>query len=120
VPAEAMPLSLGYRVDDTGKMVEPVSFPLTQMIHLYISGTTGGGKSFLARVLIEEAAQHKQLNILVLDPRNQSIGLLVPEDRPKVLGQYEDFGVKPERARGFEFSYFAPGLPYATPLPDSL
>lgn len=118
VPTEAMPLSLGLRVDETGKVLGPVTFPLTQMVHVYVSGTTGGGKSFLARVLVEEAARHKPLSILVLDPRNQSIGLLMPEDRPKILQQYEQFGM--ERACGFEFKYFAPGLSYAAPLPQDL
>jgi len=120
VPQEAMPLSLGCRVDDTGKLGSPVVFPLTQFVHGYVSGTTGGGKSFLARVLVEEAAQHKQLSILVVDPRNQSIGLLVPEDRPKILRQYEEFGMKTERAHGFAFNYFAPGIPYAASLPQEL
>lgn len=120
VSAEALPLSLGVLVDDNGKEKAPALFPLTQMVHVYISGTTGGGKSFLARVLIEEAAAHPSLSILVLDPRNQSIGLLVAEDRPKILQQYDGFGMKPERAHGFPFNYFAPGLSYAAPLPKSL
>jgi hypothetical protein len=120
VRPETIPLSLGWRVDDSGKLIEPVFFPLTQMVHLYISGTTGGGKSFLARVLIEEAAQHKSLNIFVLDPRNQSIGILVPEDRPAILEQYERFRMKPGSARGFDFKYFAPGLSCAAPLPPDL
>ena len=115
---ESMPISLGYRVDEAGRMLEPVAFPLTQMIHLYVSGTTGSGKSFLARALVEEAAEHQRLSILVLDPRNQSMGLLLPEDRPKILERYAEFGMKVDRPRGFDFSYFAPGLPYAAPLPD--
>jgi len=117
---ESLPLSLGWRVDDAGNLVEPVSFPLTQMLHVYISGTTGSGKSFLARVLIEEAAQFKNLNILVLDPRNQSIGILVPENRPKILEEYKQFKMRAANARAFQFQYFAPGLPYATPLPTVL
>jgi hypothetical protein len=120
ISPETIPLSLGWEVDDTGKMTRPVAFPLTEMVHIYVSGTTGGGKSFLARVLVEEAAQYKQLSILVLDPRNQAIGLLVPEDRPKILQQYEHFGMKPGRARGFRFSYFAPALPFTPPLPKDL
>ena len=120
ISAEAMPLALGHRVEESGKMLGPVAFPLTQMVHLFVSGTTGGGKSFVARVLIEEAAQQKQLSILVLDPRNQSVGLLVPEDRPRIIEQYKDFGMKPEDARGFAFNYFAPGLPYASPLAKDL
>jgi hypothetical protein len=120
VPADALPLFLGHRTDDAGRVLEPVAFPLTQMIHVFISGTTGSGKSFLARVLIEEAAQHKNLSILVLDPRNQSSGLIVPEDRPKILQQYQEFGMKPQRARGFPFSYYAPGLPDLPTLPQNL
>lgn len=120
LPAESMPLALGHRLDEAGRITEPVAVPLAQMVHAYISGTTGSGKSFLARVLVEEAAQHKQLNVLVLDPRNQSVGLLVPEDRTKILQQYDRFGMKPDRARGFRFRYFAPGLSYAPPLPDDV
>lgn len=120
IPPDAMPLSLGHRVDETGRMLERVAFPLTQMVHLYASGTTGSGKSYLARVLVEEAAQYKQLSILVLDPRNQSVGLLLPEDRQKILQRYEEFGMKAEQAHGFKFQYFAPGLPYVPPLPERL
>jgi ABC-type transport system involved in cytochrome bd biosynthesis fused ATPase/permease subunit len=100
---QSMPLLLGWRVDDTGRMLEPARFPLTQMVHIYISGTTGSGKSFLARVLLEEVASHKSLSILVLDPRNQSIGLLTTEDRPQVLELYELFGMKGGQARGIAF-----------------
>lgn len=120
IAPEAMPLCLGLHVDENNSAVGPAVIPLTQMGHIMVSGTTGGGKSFLARVLIEEAAQHPQLNILILDPRNQSVGILVPEDRPAILQKYADFDMKPERARGFEFSYFAPALPYAPPLPQAL
>jgi DNA helicase HerA-like ATPase len=120
IPPETMPLTLGLLVDDTGRRLGPVAFPLARMVHIYVSGTTGSGKSFLARVLVEEAAQHKQLSILVLDPRNQSIGLLLPEERPRILQQYEEFGVDPKRARGFGFDYFAPGLPFATGAPQDL
>jgi DNA helicase HerA-like ATPase len=101
-------------------MTGPAAFPLTHTLHASVSGTTGSGKSYLARVIVEEAAQYKSLSVLVLDPRNQSIGLLIPEDRPKVLQQYEAFGMKPGRARGFGFNYFAPGLPYASPLPADM
>ena len=120
VPVESMPLSLGRRVEDAGGVIEPLVFPLSQMVHVYISGTTGSGKSFLARVMLEEAAQYQHLNILVLDPRNQSVGLLVPEDRTKILQQYDGLGMKPEQARGFKFDYFAPGLPYAPELPGDV
>lgn len=118
--ADAMPLVLGYRVEASGKRLGPAAFPLNQMVHLFVSGTTGSGKSFLARVLIEEAARHQRLNILVLDPRNQSIGLLVPEDRPKIIERYREFAIAPKDAHGFAFNYCAPGLPYADPPPKDL
>jgi len=120
LPPDTLPLTLGVFLDAAGKATGPAMLPLTQMVHTYVSGTTGSGKSFLARVLIEEAAAHKQLSILVLDPRNQSIGILVAEDRPKILQQYEEYGMKTEGAHGFGFSYFAPGLAYASPLPREL
>lgn len=120
VPADTMPFWFGLRSDEAGRMLGAVALPLTQLGHMYVSGTTGSGKSFFARVLIEEAAQHKQLSILVLDPRNQSIGLLAAEDRQKILEEYEGFGMKRERARGFDFRYYAPGLPYAESLPKEL
>ncbi|HYE20291.1 MAG TPA: DUF87 domain-containing protein, partial [Tepidisphaeraceae bacterium] len=100
IPADAFPLTLGQRVDDAGRSIGPVAFPLAQMVHIYISGSTGSGKSYLARVLLEEAAKHERLNVLVLDPRNQSVGLLVPEDRPKVLERYAEFGMNLRQARG--------------------
>src|SRR5205823_5498982 len=81
------------------------------------SGTTGSGKSYLARAIVEEASKHKELNVLVLDPRNQFVGLLVPEDRPQILHHYGDFGMSAAQARGFAFSYFAPALPFVSPLP---
>lgn len=120
ISTDAMPLALGYRVEENGKMLGPIAFPLTQMVHAFISGTTGSGKSFATRILIEEAAAYPQLSILVLDPRNQSLGILVPEDRPKIIEQYEEFGMKPQNARGYAFDYFAPGLPYAPALPKDL
>ncbi len=120
VPPEAMPLHVGLRTDEAGHSIGRAIFPLTQIIHTYISGTTGSGKSFLARALVEEASHHKDLSILVLDPRNQFVGLLVPEDRPQILGQYNEFGMDVGKARGFAFKYFRPSLEWTTPIPQNL
>ena len=100
-----MPLRVGVRTDETGRNLGSIALPLTQVVHGYISGTTGSGKSFLARAIVEEASQYKPLNILILDPRNQFVGLLVPENRPQILGQYSEFGMDANRARGFAFDY---------------
>jgi hypothetical protein len=120
VPPDALPLRIGLRTDEKGRPIEPAVLPLAQAGHTYISGTTGSGKSYLARALVEESAQYKELSVLVLDPRNQYAGLLAPEDRPPILAQYKEFGMKPNLAHGFAFSYFAPALACAPQLPQEL
>jgi hypothetical protein len=120
ISSEAMPLRVGLRVDEAGRPIGPVALPLTQIVHSYISGTTGSGKSYLARAIVEEASRFKELNILILDPRNQFVGLLVPEDRPQIIQQYADFEMNTGEARGFAFNYFAPGLPFTVPIPEKL
>jgi len=120
VSADAMPLRVGLRVDETGRSIGPVALPLTQAVHSFISGTTGSGKSYLARAIVEEASQYPELSILILDPRNQFVGLLVPEDRPSILKQFEEFGMQPGQARGFAFDYFAPMLSFVPALPEKL
>lgn len=101
-------------------MLGPATFPLSKFVHTYISGTSGSGKSYAARALIKEAAQHPSLAILVLDPRNQAAGLLRPEDRPSILKRYHDFEMQPGNAKGIPFDYFAPAMPWVTPLPKDL
>lgn len=105
VSAAALPLRIGVKVDNAGRDLGPAVLPLTQVVHMALSGTTGSGKSFAARVLIEEAAMVDGLNILILDPRNQCAGLLVPEDRPEVIQHYARHGMEPEGARAFAFDY---------------
>lgn len=108
-------LRLGMTVDG-----EAALLPLKTLGHLLISGTTGAGKSFLVRTLCEEVARHSSLNLLVLDPRNQSGGALLPEDRPAILRHYERFGMRQSDARAMDVRYFAPGSGFTEPLPDSL
>lgn len=115
-----MPLCPGLLMN--GDVVTPDRFVmvLNELNHCYLSGATGSGKSYLGRVLIEEAAARKDLNILVLDPRNQAAGLLVPEDRESILALYPDFRLQRDHARGFGFTYRAPGQNIGTPLPPRL
>jgi len=119
IPKSAMPLWLGHRLDAEGRVVGRAVIPLALTLHCYLSGTTGSGKSYLTRTIIEEAAKY-DLGILILDPRNQSAGLLVGEDRPEILKAYEGFGMKSDGSRGFPFSYFAPAMPWSQALPKAL
>lgn len=119
LPKEALPAWIGLLMQGEHATSARGHIPLSQVGHAYASGKTGSGKSFLARVLVEEAATHG-LNILILDPRNQAAGLLVPEDRESILGLYPQFGMPRESARGFEFAYYAPADPCSEKLPTDL
>jgi len=120
ISKDAMPANVGLIVKKDRVTDEQFDLPLAKCNHTYLSGTTGSGKSYLGRVIVEEAALYEDLNILVLDPANQSAGLLVPEDRESILSQYPDFGMKPESARGFDFKYYAPGQSIGKQLPRDL
>ncbi len=117
---DAMPANVGLIVKKDRVTSDRFDLPLTKCNHTYLSGTTGSGKSYLGRVIVEEAASYEDLNILVLDPANQSAGLLVPEDRESILSIYPDFGMKPESARGFDFNYYAPGPSIGKQMPRDL
>lgn len=120
IPTASLPLKVGRIIQGEQMTEDDFVLPLAGANHVYVSGTTGCGKSFAGRVLIEEGARHEALHILVLDPRNQSAGLLVAEDRPAILDQYQAFALKPKDARGFRFAYFCPGLSISPPLPSDL
>ncbi|MFC1635682.1 helicase HerA domain-containing protein [Planctomycetota bacterium] len=120
LPAEMIPLRLGLLVVASKITEQYVVLPAGRFDHLYISGTTGSGKSFTGRVIVEEAAQYESLSILILDPRNQSAGVLVAEDRDPILSLYSDFDMEPSQARGFSFRYFSPDQDVGQELPDDL
>lgn len=115
-----MPIWVGRRMEEDIVKSEPAIFPLDMIESIYISGATGSGKTFCARVLIEGAAAYEEINILVLDPRNQSVGLLMAEDREDILAHYPEFGLDSSQARGFEFRYYGPGIAAGEPLPADL
>ena len=117
---DVMPANVGLIVKNGNVTDEQFDLPLAKCNHTYLSGTTGSGKSYLGRAVIEEGTRYEELSILVLDPANQSAGLLVPEDRESILSLYPDFKMKPESARGFDFKYYAPGLSIGKQLPRDL
>ncbi len=113
-----LPVSVGQLVSG-GRPTGPCLLPLAKLEHVAVSGSTGAGKSVFVRVLVEEAAL-KKVSVLVLDPRNQGAGLLVPEDRPELLGLYPEFRLPLDGARAFPFSYFGPGESLGLPIPSEL
>lgn len=110
-------LRCGLRMVGDDLSDEPAQVELAQLDHCMLSGMTRSGKSFGQRILVEEVALGSDVQILVLDPRNQWSGLLAAQDRREVLERYPAFGL--DRPRAFAFSYFAPGNP-AAPLPPTL
>lgn len=119
-PASDHPLRLGRLVRNGKPGREPAVVPLNRFHHGYISGKTGSGKSYAWRVVVEEATEAEDVAILVLDPRNQAVGLLAPEDRASILDLYPEHGMSADQARGYAFNYYAPAKEYAEPLPADL
>lgn len=119
-PKSSMPVWIGNTSEGAIKFANPWELPLDKMGHVYISGTTGAGKTFLGFVLVEGALAYPNLSIIVLTPNNQWVGLLCPEDRTEILGRYELFGLKPEQARSVNFKYYGVGQNIGEPLPQDL
>lgn len=117
---DQMPANIGLFVNNVTVTSKPCILPIAGFNHAYASGTTGSGKSCTGRVIIEEAAQYEDLNILILDPRNQAAGLFVPEDRESFLSLYPEFGMDRDSAHGYKFKYYAPGKNFGHQLPDDL
>ena len=96
----------------------PLLFPLDRLLHGYISGTTGAGKSYLARVLVENAIL-EGVNVVVLDPTRQWSGIVKPASG-SVLRRFDRFGMPRELARGFPARVIFPGDDGRIELPDDL
>jgi len=116
----AMPLKIGLVMKDDRVFGTVFQLPLAKVTNGYIFGSTGSGKSYLLRVIVEEASQYDDLNILVLDPRNQAAGLLVAEDREDIFGMYAEFRMKRDATTAFPFTYYAPGQQSGERLPADL
>ena len=68
--------------------------------HTIVAGSTGGGKSVSAQVIIEEALE-KGVAVLVFDPTAQWTGMLRPCKDKTMLSLYPFFGMKKTDAKGF-------------------
>jgi len=68
--------------------------------HTIVAGATGGGKSFAAQGLVEEALL-KNTCVFVFDPTAQWSGMLRKCTDKTILSLYPDFGMKPTEARAF-------------------
>ena len=68
--------------------------------HAIIAGSTGGGKSITAQVLVEEMLL-RNIAVVVFDPTAQWSGMLRKLNSPKMLANYPRFGMRREEARAF-------------------
>lgn len=120
LPKGIMPVWIGSLPDAGNRDGQPCELPIDLTGHIFTSGSTGSGKSFLARVIVEGTAAYKDLHIVILDPSNQWVGLLSPEDRPEILSRYERFGLTRDCARSFDFTYHGIAQGIGEPLPTDL
>jgi len=118
--ASTVPVWIGNLCHGSRMSAEPWQLPLEWAGHMYLSGRTGSGKSFLARVIVEGCLTHNEVSVLILDPGNQWLSILQPEDRPEILDRYGRFGLEPANARAFPFVYYGPGLRAGHSLPSDL
>lgn len=68
--------------------------------HTIVAGSTGGGKSVSAQVVIEEALE-KDVAVIAFDPTAQWTGMLRPCKDKTMLNLYPLFGMKKTDARAF-------------------
>jgi hypothetical protein len=109
----SLPLLLGRTMAGERLTDAEALLPLTQFRNGYVSGATGSGKTYLMRVIAEEACVKPEVSVLIIDPRDQAIGMLLPEDRPQILDRYQQFGLADPI--GFSFEYSSPGLGLSLP-----
>ncbi len=94
----------GPRSVKIGKIAETnrdAYFDIDQLtMHTLVAGSTGGGKTVSAEVLIEEALL-KGVSVFVFDPTAQWTGFLRKCQNKKMLNIYPQFGLKKSDARAF-------------------
>ncbi len=94
----------GPRSAYIGKLAESnvkTYFDLDQLtIHTLVAGSTGGGKTVSAEVLVEEALM-KKASVIVFDPTAQWSGFLRKCITRKMLALYPSFGMKKSDAKAF-------------------
>ncbi|MCF7865836.1 DUF87 domain-containing protein [Candidatus Woesearchaeota archaeon] len=70
--------------------------------HAIVAGSTGGGKSFSAQVIIEEMLL-KDVAVIVFDPTAQWTGMLRKLENKGLLALYPNFGMDPKKdAKSFK------------------
>jgi hypothetical protein len=69
-------------------------------VHTIVAGSTGGGKSVSAQVIVEEALE-RDVAVIVFDPTAQWTGMLRPCKDKTMLALYAFFGMKKSDARSF-------------------
>jgi len=69
--------------------------------HTIVAGTTGGGKSFSAQVIIEEMLL-KDIAVIVFDPTAQWTGMLRKLTNKGLISLYPSFGMKEKDAQPFK------------------
>lgn len=119
-PSGRMPVWMGQNVLPDDRLDGSWELPLDRCGHIYCSGKTGSGKTVAAYVIVEGAAANPHVAITVIDAEAQWCGLVVPEDRTKILSQYADFGLEPSQAQGFDFECHVPAFSLGEPLPENL
>ncbi|MFH1053195.1 MAG: helicase HerA-like domain-containing protein [Candidatus Woesearchaeota archaeon] len=76
-------------------------FDIDQLtMHTLIAGSTGGGKTVSAEVLVEEALM-KGVSVIIFDPTAQWTGFLRKNQNKKMLALYPRFGLKKTDAKAF-------------------
>jgi hypothetical protein len=69
-------------------------------VHTIVAGSTGGGKSVSAQVIIEEALD-KGVAVIAFDPTAQWTGMLRPCKDKMMLSLYPLYGMKPNMAKAY-------------------
>ncbi len=95
----------GTRAGFIGKVAETnikAFFDLDRLtVHTIVAGSTGGGKSVSAQVIIEEALL-KGVAVIVFDPTAQWSGMLRKNVNEKMLALFPQFGMNPKKdPKGF-------------------
>jgi hypothetical protein len=94
----------GPRAAFIGKIAESnkkAYFDIDQlMMHTLVAGSTGGGKTVSAEVMVEEALL-KGAAVIVFDPTAQWTGYLRKNTNKKMFALYSKFGMKKSLAKAF-------------------
>jgi hypothetical protein len=88
---------LGYIAETTTKTYFDLEAFTT---HTLIAGSTGGGKTVSAEVVVEEALE-RGISVMVFDPTAQWSGFLRKNVDKRFLSLYPKFGMKKTDARGY-------------------